>query len=135
MARPHEKEETRAARVRFPHDMGRTANDYGAPLFTCTNVIARNALSYEDYSGKWVILRNCGSVEAHFAVSTHDDAAIDPTPTASAAGEEDQTAGRIAAGEVQQRQLPTWDKSVTVYFCRITASGSTELQIEIGEGE
>ena len=73
----------KAAKIRSPNDRKRTANDYGNKLYTCGSSIARNALPAE-FSGRWYILTNRGSVEAHYAFSPLADAAIDPTPTASA---------------------------------------------------
>lgn len=123
----------KAARVRVPNDIGRTANDYGCRLYTVTTSAQANALP-DSWGGRWIIIRNVGSVEAHFAFSRSSSAAINTSPTATAAGATDQVASRIAAGEVQQRQLPAWDVSVETYFVR-KSSAATELLLELGDGE
>jgi hypothetical protein len=139
--RSQAREEERAARIRVPHDIGRTANDFGNKLFVCDTTIDIDALpgdltgTGDDWRGRWVIIRNIGSVAAWFAFSTHDDAAVDATPTATDVGASSQTGSYIAAGEVQQRQLPYWERAASLYFVRITASGSTEILLELGDGE
>lgn len=134
MTRSTAHEEERAARIRSPHDLGRTANDFGNLLFTCDSSGDIDALPAE-WSGRWYIVRNLGSVAAWFAFSKEDDAVVDPTPTAADAGTASQVGSYIAPGEVQQRQLPYWEKGESLYFVRYTASSSTELLLELGDSE
>ena len=123
----------KAARIRVPNDIGRTANDYGCRLDTVTSSSLTNLVP-QAWSGRWVMIRNVGSVEAHFAFSKNSAATIDSAPTATAAGATDQVATRIASGEVQQRQLPEWGVTETLYLVR-EATSSTELLLELGDGE
>jgi hypothetical protein len=129
---------TKAATIRAPNDYNRTANDFGGLLFTCDNTIAVNALPQEWSKRRWVFVRNRGSVEAHYAFSTHDDAVIDPAATATAEGTSDEVGFPIAAGELQQVELPKWESTSdreSLYFVRITASGSADLLVFLGDGE
>jgi hypothetical protein len=127
-----DKELDKAARIRSPHDKGRTAEDYGNRLFTVTDTIARNAMGIE-WSGRWYIIENTGDTTAWFSFSFVNTGTIDPTPTATAAGASAQVGTKLEAGEKQQRKLPSWEASETCYFQRITASGTTEINIELGD--
>jgi hypothetical protein len=62
-------------------------------------------------------------------------ATVTATPTASAAGLSNQVGAYIAAGEVQQRLLPMWEVAQTCYLVRIAVSSTTELLLELGDGE
>jgi hypothetical protein len=132
-------EDTKASRIRTANDLkpGSTtapvANDFGARQYTVTT-IERNALP-ANWKGRWVIIRNIGSNAARFAVSTSSTATVVAAPVSTAAGVSTQVGSYIAAGEVQQRQLPTWEVGSTLYLVRVAVSSTTELLIELGDAE
>jgi hypothetical protein len=128
-----DRELDKAARIRSPHDMGRTAQDYGHRLFTATSTIARNALG-DEWSGRWYIIENQGDVAVWFAISDDVTATIDPTPTATAAGAFSTVGTKLEPGEKQQRQMPPWEKGAVIYFMRITVTDPTEVDLELGDG-
>jgi len=126
-------EQEAALRVRAPHDLGRTANDYGLKFYDVTATTQAHAIP-TGWRGQHVIIHNRGSVEAFYAFSEHSDAAIDETPTATAAGAVDSIARPIAAGAIQRCQIPNGTIGTTMYFVR-RATATTSLLLDPGEPE
>lgn len=124
--------ESAALRVRSPHDVGRTANDFGLKFYDVTTSSQAHAVP-DAWKGCQVIITNRGSGEVFYAFSTNALAAIDETPTATAAGASDQIARPIAAGDVHRVELPPWEAGQTLYLVRRAVATGTGLLLEAGE--
>ncbi len=122
-----------AARIRAPHDIGRTANDYGLKLYDCTTSAQAHAVPTA-WKEAEILITNTGSVAAFYAFSKSVLATIDETPTASASGAFDTIARPIAAGATHRCQLPPWDAADTLYLIR-RSTATTSLLLEPGEPE
>jgi len=133
-------EEVKAARIRSANDFFRgsgsvrVANDFGGREFTVTNTSAPNILP-DHWSNRWVIVRNIGANPCRYAFSPSSTAEVAAAPTATAAGETDKVGDYIAAGEVQNVQLPNWDNVDGCYFVRITVSGTSTITMRLGDAE
>lgn len=133
-------EESKAARIRSANDFypgsttARVDNDFGGKEFTVTNTSQANVLP-DHWSNRWVIVRNIGSNPCRYSFSPKSTAVVAASPTPTAAGETNQVGDYIAAGEVQNVQLPRWDNPDGCYFARITVTSTSTITMRLGDSE
>lgn len=126
-----------AAAVRAPHDVGRTANDFGVLKFTAgsaadTTVHFANAIPTA-WRGFWVELYVSGGTPGtdrmDFAFSGHSNAEVSTAVAASAAGASDKVGASVPTGTTLSVLVPpTGDSTLLnpppIYFVReSTAAG------------
>ena len=116
---------TKADSIRAPHDVGRTANDFGCRKFTVPTAHAANALPEAWRGARYVIVQHLTGSDFDIAFSKESDAEVDPSVTATAAGASAKVGQRIRSGESVHMMLPAWPEGESLYFVRQSIDAST----------
>lgn len=131
MSEVHTAEDEKAARIRAPNDLGRTANDFGVLKFDCDTTHGANALP-ASWPGRWVKIRATGG-DVHYGFSTASNAEVDRAVASSSAGASSKVGGIVADGlaNAEHVQLPYVESGQSLYFVREATVDNTIVYMEL----
>jgi hypothetical protein len=124
--------EAQALSLRFPNDLGRTANEFGWKNVAVTGTHAAETLPAE-FRGRVIYVMNTHATDfCHLAVSLSSAAEVD---AGAAAG----TSAKVGipvppATLLRLGPLPDWDKTATAYLIHESSSGALTLYYGLGDG-
>ena len=129
----------KAFSVRFPHDLGRTQNDFGVQKLAASGASQSVALPRE-WSGRWVMIYiPTGGTDIQFACSKVPDGAktlatqeVDTAAAASTTFPTLKVGLPLPAGFIHQLELPKWDKNETGYLV-FESSGAQTFYLALGD--
>lgn len=126
-------EQHKAAVVRAPNDIGRTANDFGVLKFTATTTHAANALP-DAWAGQWVRIYVITGGDLHFAFSTSSSAEVDRSVSATAAGASAKVGDFLEGASETHVRLPNIDvPGETLYFVR-ESTAAVDVYMRLASG-
>lgn len=124
--------EAQALSLRFPNDIGRTANEFGWKKVAVTGTHAAETLAGE-FRGRELWVMNTSTADyCHLALSISASAEVD---SAAAAGTSIKVGIPIPPSTMLRLgPLPTWDKTATAYLIHESSSGALTLYYGLGDG-
>lgn len=134
----------KAAKVRAPHDLGQTANDFGVMNFTAPTTHAAHVLP-NTWQGQWAELHvvggTAGTDYVDYAFSLASNAEVDTSVAATAAGISAKVGGRIPTGEKVMVLIPKYKtpgqgpvSEGDIYFVREGSAADMSVRLRLASG-
>jgi|WetSurMetagenome_2_1015567.scaffolds.fasta_scaffold317913_2 hypothetical protein len=129
----------KAFSVRFPHDFGRTQNDFGVQKMAASAASQSVAMPAQ-WSGRWVLIYiPTGGADIQFACSKVPDGAkalasqeVDTAAATSTTFPTLKVGLPFPAGQIHQMELPKWDRNETGYLV-FESSGAQTFYLALGD--
>lgn len=124
--------EAQALSLRFPNDIGRTANEFGWKKVAVTGTHAAETLASE-FRGRVIYVVNTSTSDfCHLALSISASAEVD---SAAAAGTSAKVGIPVPPSTMLRLgPLPCWDKTATAYLIHESSAGALTLLYGLGDG-
>jgi hypothetical protein len=127
-----------AAAVSAPHDIGRTANDFGVRRYTAETTFRADTVP-DTWRGKWVELYvtggTAGTDSVHYAFSLSSAAEVSTAVAATNAGATDKVGAVIPTGETRHVLIPVGGDPAAgtgdIYFVRDSTAASMSVYMRL----